>query len=224
MTFWFNDPFVLFNKNKIFDIWPSNSQDLDDKLNSVTRLIILLTLFGTAITRNLKIVITSLITLVILVIIYKSKKINSIKKLLNTKESFITKQNSDDTTDKPELTKPTVKNPLMNVLLPEIKYNPKRPAAEPSFDPTVEKNITNKTSDIGIDPKLFLDLGDNINFEREFSLDQSMQRFYTTANSKVGNDQNAFAEFCYGKMPSCKEGDSIQCLKNANNSSRWINY
>ena len=37
MTFWFNDPLVLLNKHKIFDIWPSSSQDLDDKLNSVTR-------------------------------------------------------------------------------------------------------------------------------------------------------------------------------------------
>ena len=49
-------------------------------------------------------------------------------------------------------------------------------------------------------PKLFTDLGDAMSFE------QSMQRFYTTANSRVANDQKAFAEFCYGNMPSCKSG------------------
>lgn len=227
MTFWFNDPLVLLNKHKIFDIWPSSSQDLDDKLNSVTRLIIILTLIGTIITRNLKIVITSIITLIVLVMVYKSKKISTIKKSLNNKENFtnnITTNTNNNNNNDIKLTKPTIKNPMMNVLLPEIKYNAERPPAQPSFKPSVEKDITNKAGDIGIDPKLFLDLGDNINFEREFSLDQSMQRFYTTANTKVGNDQSAFANFCYGKMPSCKEGDAIQCEKKNNNGARWINY
>ena len=61
----------------------------------------------------------------------------------------------------------------------------------------------------------YVDLGDSINFE------QSMQRFYTTANSRVANDQTAFAKFCYGDMPSCKEGDGLQCVKD---NHRWINY
>ena len=25
------------------------------------------------------------------------------------------------------------------------------------------------------------------------------------------NDQNAFAKYCYGDMPSCKAGDSVAC-------------
>ena len=68
--------------------------------------------------------------------------------------------------------KPTQKNPLMNVLLPEIQYNPQRKAAAaPAFNPTVEKNINKEVAD----PRLFLDLGDNIAF------DQSMRNFYATA-------------------------------------------
>ena len=103
----------------------------------------------------------------------------------------------------------------MNVLLPEIKYNPEREAAQPSFNPEVEKNINESAGNVGPDPKLFTDLGDAISFE------QSMQRFYTTANSRVANDQKAFAEFCYGNMPSCKSGHDATCLKE---NPRWINY
>lgn len=221
MTFWFNDPMVLFNKNQIFNIWPLTHQSLDDKLNSVTRLIIILTIVGFIITRNFRILITSFITLLVLVFIHKNKKNIITKKKLNSiNENFI--NNKKDTASSQEkFTKPSEKNPLMNVLLPEIKYNPKRKAAAPSFNPEVEKEINEKTKKSGLDSKLFLDLGDNINFERNFNLDQSMQRFYTTANSKVGNDQAAFAKFCYGNMLSCKDGDTIQCEKN---SKRWINY
>ena len=116
---------------------------------------------------------------------------------------------------KQTFTQPTKKNPLMNVLLPEIKYDPERKAAAPSFNPQVEKEINDSAGNVGPDPKLFLDLGDAISFE------QSMQRFYTTANSRVANDQTAFAEFCYGNMPSCKSGDNSACMKN---NPRWINY
>ena len=92
----------------------------------------------------------------------------------------------------------------MNVLLPEIQYDPQRKAAAPAFNPVVEKAINAKVAN----PKLFLDLGDNIAF------DSSMRNFYSTAATTVPNDQTAFAEFCYGTMPSCRGGDYLQCSKN----------
>ena len=100
--------------------------------------------------------------------------------------------------------KPTQKNPLMNVLLPEIQDNPQRKPAAPAVNPTVEKNINKKVAD----PRLFLDLGDNIAF------DQSMRNFYAMPNTTIPNDQKAFAEYCYGTMPSCRGGDYLQCSKN----------
>ena len=95
----------------------------------------------------------------------------------------------------------------MNVLLPEINDNPKRPCAAPSFNRNIEKKINEKTGNVGPDPRLFLDLGDSISFE------QSMRNFYSTPNTKVCNDQTAFAKFLYGEMPSCKEGNEFQCMK-----------
>ena len=40
---------------------------------------------------------------------------------------------------------PTKKNPMMNVLLPEIKYNKDRKQAAPSYNSAVLRNINNFT-------------------------------------------------------------------------------
>ncbi len=41
-----------------------------------------------------------------------------------------------------------------------------------------------------------------------------MRNFYAMPNTKIPNNQKDFAMFCYGNMPSCKEGSALQCSKN----------
>ena len=201
-VFWLDNPSILFNKKKIMELWPQREYSLECKLNAITRLVILLTILGYLFTRNMKILVTGIITIGVVVLLYKTqhkkKKLN--KKML--KEGFTSPELYEKV--KSSFMKPTQKNPLMNVLLPEIQYNPQRKPAAPAFNPTVEKNINKKVAD----PRLFLDLGDNIAF------DQSMRNFYATANTTIPNDQKAFAEYCYGSMPSCRGGDYLQCSKN----------
>ena len=50
-------------------------------------------------------------------------------------------------------------------------------------------------------------------------LDKKIEVFYMKhlQNDKTipgPNNQKDFAMFCYGNMPSCKDGDSLQCSKN----------
>ncbi len=201
-VFWLDKPSVLLNKKKLTELWPQSNYSFECKLNAITRLVILLTILGYLFTRNMKILVTGIITIGVVVLLYKTqhkkKKLN--KKML--KEGFTSPELYEKV--KSSFMKPTQKNPLMNVLLPEIQYNPQRKPAAPAFNPTVEKNINKKVAD----PRLFLDLGDNIAF------DQSMRNFYATANTTIPNDQKAFAEYCYGSMPSCRGGDYLQCSKN----------
>ena len=68
---------------------------------------------------------------------------------------------------------------------------------------------TSFPDDPDLEKKLFKDLGDEIEFDR------SMHNFYTTPNTKIPNDQDKFAQFCYGDMPSCKEGNALACEKGA---------
>ena len=86
-TFWLNDPTILLNKNQLTEVWPSNQLSFERKLNAITRLIIVLTLLGFLATKSMKILVTTSITLVVLVIIYKNQK-NKKKELLNFKLLF----------------------------------------------------------------------------------------------------------------------------------------
>ena len=40
-----------------------------------------------------------------------------------------------------------------------------------------------------------------------------MHSFYTTPNTTIPNDQDKFAKFCYGNMPSNKENNNINIDK-----------
>jgi hypothetical protein len=101
-----------------------------------------------------------------------------------------------------------------NVLLTEYLNNPTRKPAAPSFNPEVVVDINKKTKNITKElnnfktNEVFSGLGNSVEFE------ESMQRFYTTASTTIPNDQGAFGDYLYGDMPSCKEGDPLQCLKN----------
>jgi hypothetical protein len=109
-------------------------------------------------------------------------------------------------------------NPLSNVLLTDIGDNPDRKPAPPSFNSGVSNDIDaatkqavqmlNPTIDNTSKQLYGDDIIESINF------DNSMRAFYTTANSRVTNDQSAFANYLYGDMPSCKMGDSFACTQN----------
>ena len=72
-SFWFDNPNSLLDKEHITQIWPSKDLELGEKLNAVTRLVIILTLIGYFFTRSIKILVSALVTLVTLIIVYKTK-------------------------------------------------------------------------------------------------------------------------------------------------------
>ena len=74
-TFWLNNPMVLMSSKNVTKIWPSSNLDYAGKLNAVTRLVILLTVLGYITTRSIKILVSGLVTIMIIAIIYKIKKI-----------------------------------------------------------------------------------------------------------------------------------------------------
>ena len=218
--FWLYNPLVLFNKNSLTELWPNHNMNLNEKLNSITRLVIVLSILGYLITNNVNMIVTGILTISSISILQYIQH-NKILKNNIQNEGF---DNLNLFNNKKNYTNPTKKNPLMNVLLPEINDNPNRNAALPAFNPIVENNINNKTKEMvvdkfnnnkNIDKRLFKDLGDN------FEFDMSMRQWYSTPNTKVMNDQKEFAEFCYGDMISCKEGNEFACTRNA--PPHWIN-
>ena len=222
-AFWVREPAILFRKDKVAQIWPTAQMTSDEKLNAITRLVIILTAVGYLLTQTARILVTGIITILAIVVLRKTQRAQEVKEAIKRvgKEGFTSPEVYEMTKD--VYTAPTPKNPAMNVLLPEIKYNPKREPAAPSFNPAVVQDIDRNTQDFVLsnlgDPrlrkKLFQDLGDS------FTFDQSMRAWYSTANTQIPNDQGAFAEYCYGDMISCKEGDPLACQRNM--PPRWIN-
>lgn len=244
--FWINDPMVLFKREEIMDIWPAPLMSIEQKMNAISRIVILLSILGFLITKNVNIIFTGAITLAVFVMMYKLQHQeeydaknggngNNSSNGKNSNNDNDNSNNNDNGNDrkegfvnskmynvlKPNLTTPTVKNPMMNVLLTEIAYDPERNQAAPAYNPKVEKEINHSTevaTVLDFEPrtiteaeklrkKLFADLGDKYEF------DDSMRSFYTNPSTTIPNDQKAFAEFCYGSMISCKEGNEFACQR-----------
>ena len=233
IPFWANDPTVLFNKDYILQMWPLQTMTFDEKLNAISRFIIVLSILGFIITKSIRFLVIGIVTLAIIYFVYKMRKQKIVKELLNKddKEGFknIEKNGFSQPTEvkitnpetleaylKSDFEPTSKKNPLGNVLLTDIMDNPQRKAAPPSFNTEVYEDINKSTKKMiqSLNPEikntnkqLFGDLGE------KFEFDQSMWQYYSTPNTKIPNDQGAFADFLYGDMPSCRGGDDIACVK-----------
>lgn len=201
-VFWLNDPNVLVTS---YSIWPMPHMNQIDKFNAISRLILIMTFVGVFLTKSINLLITGVITLAVIGFLYYAKE-NPPK----VSEAF-----SNVESDPVCTTEYT--NPMGNVQLPDIQFNPTRAKAPLAATKEQEKTINQKTKEMIIntsfkdDPelgkKLFTDLGDEINFDR------SMLNFHTTAITTIPNDQKGFREFCYGDMVSCKDGSALACEK-----------
>ena len=227
--FWGNQPEVLLNKNEIMELWPTPEMSYESKLNAITRLIILLTLIGFIFTFSLQLFFIGMITILLIYFLY----FMNFKEGFELKSSILGKQNNSPKIINPETLVENLKtdfyptsskNPFSNVLQTDIKYDPDRKSAPPSFNPQVHEDITKSTKKmvqdlnpgiVNTNKQLFGDLYE------QFNLDQSNRVFFSNANTRVSNDQGAFANYLYGNMPSCKNNDTLECVKD---NFRYILY
>ena len=223
VPFWTNDPFILFNKDYILELWPTTNMTYEQKLNAITRLVVIITILGYILTMSVRILVVGIVTIGFIVALFKMRKQKLTKSMLSEGFAINTNGNSNSTNSsnsstinnpatlesvlKSEYKEGTKKNPFSNVLLTQIEDDPERKPAPPAFNVDVEENITKNTKkavqfmNSGIkntNKQLYGDLWN------KFELDQSNRAFYSTANTKVCNDQGAYAEFLYGNMPSGK--------------------
>ncbi len=232
---------ILFNKDYMFELWPTSKMCYDRQMNSIVRLIILLTIIGYLITRSFKLILISIATLFVLFILHQQHKkkegfIQSSKSSIyksdcignNCKNEIIINPETLQSFTRNEFKEGTKKNPFSNVLLTEIMDDPDRNAAPPSFNPDIEDDITKNVKrsvqmmNPGIDntnKQLFNDLTD------KFYLDQSNRTFFSTANTRVSNDQTAFANYLYGDLKySSKESTPEGAITRVKDSYRYTLY
>lgn len=231
VPFWSENPNILFDKEYIFEFFPVESMGYEQKLNSITRAVIILTIVGLCLSDKVRILLVSAITLFSIYLMHyyhteekkkaSSKKVTFAENYENRSEQYMRENNI--TIPKDVFMEPDSDNPFSNVLVTDYDYNPHKKPAPPAFNKNVNDNILIQAKELvknanpdqpDIADKLFKDLGEQFVFE------QSLRPFNSTPNTTIPNDQGAFAEFCYGSMVSCKEGNSFACARNL---SRYTN-
>jgi hypothetical protein len=201
---------------EMFEIFPTNKMSFERKVNSIIRLILILSIIGFLITRSLTFLVSGLVTISLIMILYyyqKNKELKESKKvspivppIVEGFEEIKTEKEMDDLMVSDYVTTTKV-NPLSNVLLTEYTDDPLRKPAPPAFNPVVSDDVTTsiKQAVQSMNPNI-----DNTNTQlfgglyNQFDLDQSNRSFYSTAITTIPNDQGAYASFLYGTMPSGK--------------------
>ena len=223
ILFWSEDPNILLNSHYWYEFFPTETMSFNQKLNALTRIVLILTIVSYLFTQKPKILIVSLISILCIFFLHYatnqkligegfSQNSNGYVRNYNRKGPFVP-VNVNENQYQPS----TSVNPLSNVLMSDYDYNPNKKPAPPSFTEKDRETILDETKNQiqmlnpdqpNIEKKLFQDVTENLEFE------QSMRQFYSTANTTIPNDQKGFAEFCYGDMISAKEGNKFAAVRN----------
>jgi hypothetical protein len=215
VPFWSENPNVLLQGKYIGELFPIGNMTFNQKLNAISRTIIILTIFIFVFYKNVRILLVGALTLGFIFLFYyfkRTKKEGFDSPALDVLQSEGIPLDTAKTFDVP-----TDTNPFSNVLLPDYDYNPQKKPAPPAANNNVNKEILQQAKQLVIDQnpgqpdiadKLFTDLGEQFVFE------QSLQPFYSNPATTIPNDQAGFADFCYGSMVSCKEGNLFACARN----------
>ena len=153
---------------------------------------------------------------------------NNLPNVLSKKAKMITNPVTLDTLLNDEFKEGNKKNPFSNVLLTQINDEPERKSAPPAFNVDVDEDITKNVKravqmmNPGIkntNKQLYGDLW------QQFELDQSNRVFYSTPNSRVENDQSAFAQYLYNDLKySGKESTPEGAIARVQDNYRYTLY
>jgi hypothetical protein len=201
---WFSNINILFEKDTLFNIIPTSIMSNGEKINSITRFSLYLSLLLYLATGNYLYLYIILGTIVITYLIYifneteffKNNMVDNMGDNDNTNDNMgdNTNDNMDDNTNK-LCKKPTMENPLMNPLLGDNPY-------ENNGACNIENNTFLEKIDKRFCNKLFQ------NTSSIFNNRNNQRAFYTVPSSGSVNDQTAFAKWLYNTPVSCEIGNN----------------
>jgi len=233
IPFWSNDPTVLFNKQYILEVFPTSDMYYEQKMNAVTRMIIVISILGYIYTRSIRIPIAGASMIVVIYFLFRSRKYKVTRDMVHEgftsspDTSVIVNPETLESVLRSEYKEGNKKNPFSNVLLTQITDEPNRKSAPPSFNPEIDEDITRNVKKAvqfmnpeikNTSKQLYGDLYEN------FELDQSNRAFFSTANTRVENDQESFGKYLYGDMPSSKESNAAGAMQRVADSYRYTLY
>jgi hypothetical protein len=187
MSFWINNPSILFDSNYITELWPYSSMTRNEKLNAITRFIIAVSLIGYMCINRIIIVIFGLILIGVIVLLYSTQKEGMVPYFEYDKQVNIVSN-----------------NPFSNVLITDYHLNKAEfkedytPDLENRLNDSIKESIIEQNKDNMDIRDLFKNDSDNFGFE------QNARQFYTNPSTTIPNKQDNFLDFCFGNLPCSK--------------------
>lgn len=190
--FWISDPKIILKQDKILEFWPKETMSYSEKMNAVTRFIILVTLLGQICINNYLILLLGLILVFVIVFIHNYYQIEQFD---NMDSSLVN-----------DIGKHTRLNPLYNVMPDDYVNDVNKEGTKDEYSQEKEDEINHQVKqfifennkenkDIG---KVFSNVSDNLDFE------SSMRQFHINPSTTIPNDQNDFLKYCYNNLYSEK--------------------
>jgi len=193
---WFEDPLVLLKPNFLVENLCES-----ENLNAFSRALMLGLILSALLSPFLGLGGLGIALLSLIFLYHRwlfAKVLKSQKTVLkNSKEGF-----NPIITSPGAITRPTARNPFMNVLLDELTYNPNKPPADSVITPL---------NNIILDD--FFRVQWNSDPTDVFGRSQGQRQFYTTPSTSIPNDVGSYMNWLYlipGK--TCKQGGRDACV------------
>jgi len=217
---WINDFSILLKKENLTDFFPTKFQTNEERLNSIVRFGLYLSIALSIYYSNTKYFSVFIFTLLLTYVVYTShpnspanSNTETIENLNNSDWNKYKSGNwNDDKSNTKEgqqnCTKPTLDNPFMNATMKnylDIDKNnniiPQLPACDPN-DPDIKREI-----DGNFNNNLYNDVSDL------FGKVNSQRNFFTMPWTTIPNDPNLdFAKWLYASPQTCHE-DQAACVR-----------
>ena len=214
--FWFSDPSILIKPDRLIEFFPNNDFNLDEKLNSIVRLGMYLSIVFIIYKKDINWI--SIFIFIVLLTYYIHSNYNPISNQENFEANlnpneFPNKTKINDTTDKfneipKNCTKPTLDNPFMNLTMADLLNTQNngdvklKPLACDINNPVIKKSIDTKFKN-----NLFRDIND------VFGQFNSQRQFFTMPWTGIIPDSNGdFKNWLYNQPSTCHENPD-NCIR-----------
>jgi hypothetical protein len=189
---WYEDLGGFLTNDNYYRIVPGAAMTLEEKLNALVRFFIYLGALLTVVKADTRFLFFGIVAGLISIALYELDK-----QQRGRAERFLAAKKLD-IVDNKVCARSTVDNPFMNPSLLDIHNTDVAPPC------SLENDRVRETVERNFEARLFRDVGDL------WGKMSSQRQFYTVPL----HDQGAYAEWLYGRGPSCKEGNGEQCMNN----------
>jgi hypothetical protein len=195
-SFWYDDFQVLFKRDRLTEFFPTKDQTLEERLNSIMRLSLYISVLLYFYHKNYKYLSIALGTGLLTIYLYRN----------SSKDNRNNRNVETLTSDVQACTKPTMDNPFMNVTMKDYmnivdgKIVDRAPACNITDD-TIKKDM-----DTLFENNLYRDVDDL------FGKFNSQRQFFTMPSTTIPNKQDEFARWLYSSSTTCKENQDY-CLQ-----------